>query len=249
MESPVEPAMDAELPQSVWMQVQRVNQLSTELEMALLELRSLSLTVQPNPSSAENDSTEPDQLRWEAETAIVPYVQPEMDAYVIRTRSVDLAQAQPAIVPRGRSSNHRASHPYPDFPVHQPIQVPQPAFPPIVPFTALDPPYPGQAARNSAPGRSRPDWLIQLLQPPTTTLGLLNDALSWVVGAGIVRVGLELLRMINPALWTPAMLVLLAVVLWGVYRGLTGIQSKPILAYRLVLIVVGLVLGGKFWTR
>ncbi len=246
-------------PQAVWMQVQRVNALSDELEMALLELQSLSLATQGSGSSGSDPSADVDednielgQLRWDRETAVVPYVQPEMDAYVLRTRAVKLAQVQP--VQKGfmellgrRSSAHPTSYTPPNPPDHTPLPHPQPAFPPAVPFTALDPPY--IPAGRSGKERSRRDWFLRFIQLPITPLGALNDALSWVVGAGLIRIGLELLRTVSPALWTPALLLLLAALAWGVYRGITVSKAKPILAYRLVLVILGLMLGGKFWTR
>ncbi len=241
-------------PQSVWMQVQRVNALSDELEAALLELRSLSLATQGSEPSADfhGESIEPDQLRWDTETAVVPYVQPEMDAYVLRTRVVKLAQVQP--VERGsvdllgrRSPVYAPNYAHANPPAHALLPSPQPAFPPAVPFTALDPPH--MPTGRSGSDRPQRDWFLQFIQLPTTPLRALNDALSWVVGAGLVRVGLELLRTFSPALWTPALLLLLVALAWGAYRGITVSKSKPILAYRLVLVILGLMLGGKFWTR
>lgn len=239
--------VDTESPQSFWMQVQRVNQLSDELEAALLTLKALSRDDhEPNA----DEGTEPHQLRWNADTAVVPYVQPELDAYVVRVRAVDLEHGQFVTQPRRQLLSPLGSDLDSYIPSPQASSAPQPAFPPVVPATALDPPiqkhYPG---RSSSPRRGRHDWFLRLILPPTTPLGILNDALSWIAGAVVARVGLELLQLAHPALWTVALLLMLAALVFGLYRGLLEVKSKPILAYRLVLLIVGLVFGGRLWSR
>ncbi|MCS6812952.1 MAG: hypothetical protein NZ772_05180 [Cyanobacteria bacterium] len=239
--------VDVESPQSFWMQVQRVNQLSSDLEAALLTLKALSRDDhKPNAS----EGTEPHQLKWNADTAVVPYVQPELDAYVLRVRAVDLEHGQPVAQPYQQLSSPSGGDRYTSVPSPPASPAPQAAFPPVVPATALDPPVSQHyAGRSSSSRRGRHDWFLRLILPPTTPLGILNDALSWIAGAVLARVGLELLQLVHPALWTVALLLMLAALVFGSYRALLEVKSKPILAYRLVLLIVGLVFGGRLWSR
>ncbi|XHX78248.1 MAG: hypothetical protein RBJ76_28110 [Stenomitos frigidus ULC029] len=88
--------------------------------------------------------------------------------------------------------------------------------------------------------------LRQFLQMPQTSLDRLGDAVLWIVLAAAIRVGARLLLVPFPAL-APVLLVLMfAPAAGAVYLALCVPRAGFVSIYRLFLIMLGLLLGGRF---
>ena len=74
----------------------------------------------------------------------------------------------------------------------------------------------------------------------------LTDASIWCVGAAIARILLNQLFQFYPALWTPTAFMLIASIIFSLYRALFSPRPKPVLGYRTLMIIVGLLMGGRF---
>lgn len=73
----------------------------------------------------------------------------------------------------------------------------------------------------------------------------LQSAAFLVVGSALLRLGLDWVVAIYPALWIPSILVMLAPALLAVYRSTVAPQTGFVWGYRLFSIMVGLLLGGR----
>lgn len=88
--------------------------------------------------------------------------------------------------------------------------------------------------------------LRQFLQMPHTSLDRVKDAALWIVLAAAIRVGAKLLLIQVPAL-APVLLVLMfAPAAAAVYLAMCVPKAGFVSIYRLFLIMLGLLLGGRF---
>lgn len=76
----------------------------------------------------------------------------------------------------------------------------------------------------------------------------LLDSAIWCVGAIIARIILNQIFQIYPALWTPVALLLILGVSLSLYSAIFSARPKPILGYRTLMIILGLLIGGRFST-
>ena len=74
----------------------------------------------------------------------------------------------------------------------------------------------------------------------------LLDGSIWCIGAAIARILLNQLFQFYPALWTPVAFMLIASIIFSLYRALFSPRPNPVLGYRTLMIIVGLLLGGRF---
>mgnify|MGYP001794731357 CR=1 FL=1 len=74
----------------------------------------------------------------------------------------------------------------------------------------------------------------------------LLDGSIWCIGAAIARILLNQLFQFYPALWTPVAFMLIASIIFSLYRALFRARPNPVLGYRTLMIIVGLLLGGRF---
>jgi hypothetical protein len=88
-------------------------------------------------------------------------------------------------------------------------------------------------------------WISAAVQLPVGMPALLSDAAVWVAIAAAVRVGLQVLLNTLPLLWLPAVLLIAAVIMLATYQATFNPVSGPAWGYRLLLVVAGLLLGGR----
>ncbi|MEM9809493.1 MAG: hypothetical protein AAF959_29955 [Cyanobacteria bacterium P01_D01_bin.56] len=88
-------------------------------------------------------------------------------------------------------------------------------------------------------------YLSPSKQPRTSHFTLLDGAI-WGVGAVIVRIVLNQLFQIYAALWTPVALMVIVGVIVSLYRSILSPRPDPVLGYRTLMIIVGLLIGGRF---
>ena len=83
------------------------------------------------------------------------------------------------------------------------------------------------------------------LQPPRQALPALLEAIAWMLTAAILRWSANWVLAAMPALWVPVALLLLLPAILAVSLSFWAANLSPVLGYRLILIAIGLVLGGK----
>lgn len=83
------------------------------------------------------------------------------------------------------------------------------------------------------------------LRPPESWAELLSDAVVWVAIAAALRVGLKLLINIYPVLAIPVVLLLVTPAMLIAYQVVFDTKSGSLWGYRLLLVVAGLLLGGR----
>ncbi|MGD1853222.1 MAG: hypothetical protein ACFB2W_03135 [Leptolyngbyaceae cyanobacterium] len=92
--------------------------------------------------------------------------------------------------------------------------------------------YAGQYL-SSAPGPSRSRFTLL-------------DGAIWCIGAAIARIILHQLFQVYPPLWTPVALVVIGGIILNLYRAVLSPRPNPILGYRTLALIIGLLLGGRF---
>jgi hypothetical protein len=106
--------------------------------------------------------------------------------------------------------------------------------------------HPPETRSSDIRPRPRKLRLKQWLSLPQTPLDRLGDAALWVVIAAVVRVGIKFLLLAFPALAPVTTLLMLAPAAIAAYLAIFVPKAGWISIYRLFLITLGLVLGGKF---
>ena len=74
----------------------------------------------------------------------------------------------------------------------------------------------------------------------------LLDSAIWCIGAAIARIILHQLLQSYPPLWTPIALILIGGIILNLYRAIFSLHPKPVLGYRTLMVILGLLLGGRF---
>ncbi|MEM7795127.1 MAG: hypothetical protein AAF579_11850 [Cyanobacteria bacterium P01_C01_bin.118] len=102
--------------------------------------------------------------------------------------------------------------------------------------------------------RSMQQWLGQYSptfqgpRPPQlhTSQFTLVDGAIWCIGAAILRIVLNQLFRLYPPLWTPVACILIGGIILSLYRAIFGSRPNPVLGYRTLMMILGLLLGGRF---
>ena len=74
----------------------------------------------------------------------------------------------------------------------------------------------------------------------------LIDGAIWFIGAVITRLVLNQLFLLYPALWTPIAFLLIAGIVMTLYRAILSPHPNPVIGYRTLMIIIGLIIGGRF---
>ena len=74
----------------------------------------------------------------------------------------------------------------------------------------------------------------------------LADGAIWCVGAAVARLTLKQIFQIYPALWPPVAFVVIAGIVLSLYQAIFSPRPNPTLGYRTLMIILGLLLGGRF---
>ncbi|MEA5466020.1 hypothetical protein [Leptothoe sp. PORK10 BA2] len=99
--------------------------------------------------------------------------------------------------------------------------------------------------------RAIQQWFNHYLPPPRARSPrsqrfTLLDASIWCIGAAIVRIILNQVFQFYPALWTPVALMLIAGLIISLYQAIFSVRPNPVLGYRTLVIILGLLIGGRF---
>ncbi|NJL38636.1 MAG: hypothetical protein HC899_19235 [Leptolyngbyaceae cyanobacterium SM1_4_3] len=71
------------------------------------------------------------------------------------------------------------------------------------------------------------------------------DAVIWVIGSTIARVGINLLLASFPGLWLPIAALILTPAAIAIYQIAVSPETGSIWGYRLFLVMAGLLIGGR----
>jgi len=256
------------------LQADWVNQLSGELEAALLRLKVLS--YQCNARKGRRSPA----LRevYKSGMPSVPWVERLEGDYILRPHAVDLQQAEQFLVkPSAQAGDwEESAEPAADAPANpaqpRPLLLTKPAYPQAeLSMTAgshskvervakqsgnrlVTAEFPDEVDQHRSEsstqpglGRSRSHlaWMIWLLRPPVQFPQALRDAAIWVLMATALRIGMQVLQSSFPQLWGFAIAGMVLAALLMVYQVAFVARAFGIAGYRVVLVAVGLVLGGR----
>lgn len=233
-------------------QVRRVNQLAVAQEAALLDLKTMAETAAHWRLAARGEMTVTEAgfdvlaLLAQDGALTVPQVKPhEQGRWIISNRAVDLFQAQRDAQEMAqvlRQGQHRRSQP------SEPLFHFAATIPPIKTLQSWLPWRQALGLEASGPKRRHPrNRKPSPAVDPTASLPEISlpDIAIWVIGAALFRVGFDLLLAAWPILWPPVLLLGIASVAIAIYRTTVSSASGLILGYRLLLIMLGLLLGGR----
>lgn len=247
------------------MRANYINELSTQLESALYEIKAIAgdvyrdqavLAQSPHAIAAGSRKLN----HWDYATATVPQVRQETDGgFVLTMRQIDLLKAereaemnaqflrrrrrgQSSRQRRDQASNRKNGLSHNNNPSNTISKT-------IINQT--------RAVRHNFGGRlfSRlthlrmegldQAWIREVVGLPRGLIARIGDAVAWIAVAAAVRIGLQVLMAAYPAFWLPTVLLLVIPVLIAAYQITFMTQSGIVWGYRLLLVLVGLLLGGR----
>lgn len=83
-------------------------------------------------------------------------------------------------------------------------------------------------------------------QRPRSSHFTLVDGAIWCIGSVIVRILLNQIFQIYPALWTPVAIIFIVAIGISLYSSIFSPRPDPVLGYRTLMTLVGLLIGGRF---
>lgn len=105
--------------------------------------------------------------------------------------------------------------------------------------------HPQAARRRTRQQPSHPFTMLAWLRPPASADAALGDAIAWIAGAIAYRFGVDWLISLAAQFWLPGILLLIAPAVLAVRVSTSLPKLSLVLGYRLVLVMVGLLIGGK----
>jgi hypothetical protein len=243
-------------------QAQRINELSAVQEAAMLELKAIAdqlaqdrtvLDENLNATHSKSVSANPDLSGiCEYLPTAVPKIERDRlsGTYVLTARSVDLLkkerEAQQDAVSTAETIRrlHRPG-------LHQ-VAIPSQRYihssngfaafftHRLKPIAALVTHLlSGRPQQQRRPNRSKS------VATPINPSFSIPDAVLWVMGAAVVRLGLDALLAATPALWPVVVLLVIMPAVVAMYQATVNPKSGFLLGYRLLLVMIGLLLGGR----
>lgn len=97
-------------------------------------------------------------------------------------------------------------------------------------------PRPGSSVESIARG---------VLQPPVGFVAALGEGICWIAAAILLRVVAQGMLMSSPAVWSVTLVLVLAPAFVAVGLSAIAPRLSLLVGYRLVLLMVGLLIGGK----
>jgi hypothetical protein len=108
---------------------------------------------------------------------------------------------------------------------------------PLTPFS----PVPDFTIHSATP---KPKWLKRL-HPPAGFLNALAEAIVWMGAAAAMRISFDVFMTTAPNFWLPGVLVLISPAIVAAAIAIWLPDWSLILGYRSVLLMLGVLLGGK----
>ncbi|MDX2216813.1 MAG: hypothetical protein SFY66_26340 [Oculatellaceae cyanobacterium bins.114] len=243
-------------------QAQHINNLSAAQEAAMLEWKAIAEQLERDRKATELDQNVAQRRGADSSrvceylTTAVPYIERDEDgSFVLTARSVDLFRAEREASAMAQTLRHRSgqaatthgnvrgsalpsrrAHQASDFePLTQRIWQRISAF-----IETLNTPKKRPSLKTTRSRQTQAQ--SQAVAVPEFSL---QDAGMWVLGSVIVRVALDLFLVAHPAMWLPVIALIATPAAIAVYRTTVTPQAGLVWGYRLFLIMVGLLLGGR----
>lgn len=235
---------------------EQINQLSANQEAAMLELKAIAERLERDWKAIErqydpiSDAAQEPPALCEYQTTVVPYIErDETGAFVVTSRPLDLFKAEREATQMAQSLRQRTSPSKRRAETHpRSGQVASESLQHLwkTASTLLARLFQARAPRHlprRTPHRRSQASAISSTAPamPMT----LTSATTWLVGAAVVRIGLDMVLLSFPGLWLPVVGVIIAPTVFAVYRTSVAPQSSLTWVYRLFLIMAGLLIGGR----
>jgi hypothetical protein len=235
------------------------NAISNALKESLQEMGAIAQTVDHQLALASAAGAHTPHMHFDSSlvcnmnSLLLPYVEQKKDgAFVVKSLSVgDLSQQHQA-ENLARPRQHRSSK------ASQSVSDHQGFIPRLFRwFLGLKPTEPETSSHNHPNAYMSSSALVtdsahQSLQTPRnkeartrTSSPSLIASLIWVGGSIFVRMGLDALLVAYPILWPPAIALVVTPAAIAIYRTAVDPQSSFLLGRRLLLIMIGLLLGGR----
>ncbi|MGD1952016.1 MAG: hypothetical protein ACFB14_20565 [Leptolyngbyaceae cyanobacterium] len=225
-----------------------IEQLAQQQQQALQRLQSLGVglvqQIQPGTSPDVDDIA---RFLTDCQTIEVPTVHRDIDGYLgLGYHLIDFQQAE-----HDATSNADALRVRSQLFKHSLTQQPQMSGSSKVPYINKvsngilgDVKHFGRLAYRSIEEWIRP--YVHANQRSRSSTFTLADGAIWCIGAAVARLTLKQVFQIYPALWPPVAFVVIASIVLSLYQAIFSPRPNPVLGYRTLMIILGLLLGGRF---
>lgn len=244
----------ANLMQQLEAQAEQINQLSMAQEVAVQELRAIAQRAEREWRALELEGKLPFDWEtylpaFECSQAAVPLVQRDADgAFILTAKPVDLYQAEREAastaealrqrlvsgrdrVPSAKSTVRRSRKP-------SKKTAPLGFLKPLLAFLQDD-------SSSAAPARSLNSGQVREAHWGASSALTMPEAAMWLLGAIVVRGGINLVLSAVPGLWLLMVGLMVVPAAIAIYRMTTSPQASFVWGYRLFLAMVGLLIGGR----
>ncbi len=225
-----------------------VDHLAQQQCQALQRLQAVGMSlVQQTEPGTSPDIDDIARFLSEYRNIEIPTVQRDADGYLnLGYHTVNLREAEHGVAAKLRVRSQPFQHPF-----DSPQKLNNPAV-------ADNTPYLHTAATGLAKDlkhfyqitfRVFQRWQQRHIAPAQRSRSsqfTLLDGAIWCLGAVITRVILNQLFLFYPALWTPIAFLLVAGIIFTLYRAVLSPRPNPIIGYRTLMIIIGLLIGGRF---
>lgn len=229
--------------QQLTAKAEHINQLASAQEKALLELRAIAQRLERDwratglePFPYADNAGDFSSL-YQQDSAILPWVErDEAGNFLIASRTLDLLKAEREALQMAQALRKKRRNPSaPDL------------LPPLgeailgwlTRFVFGSMRSPTRTGRRIAhPAVTPAPAGAEAMSLPTAAL--------WLIGSTIARMIIDIALIAHPALWLPAVILIAAPAAIAIYRTTVAPETSIQWGYRLLLIMVGLLLGGRF---
>lgn len=228
--------------QDFWQQIEdkaeQINQLSMAQEAAMQDLKLLAEKLERDRralllENGLNPDEQEDSPVCEYQTTAVPYVERDAEgAFVLKTRSIDLFQAEreAALMAQSlRRRTHRAS-------ANQAGGMGLAVLQEIIARLGrlLQRPQPKRTLTTRSPKSTQSAESVSL-----------RSLAFWFAGSLLTRIAIDLVLLSHPSFWVPALAIIVAPAALAIYRTTVNPQSSVAWGYRLLATMMGLLVGGR----
>ncbi|GEM_PF-819688 len=270
-EMPIMSTLDDDSTEDLEVQAERIKQMLADLEAALIQGGATLTDTRSETGTAENAMAPSLTID---RTTTEPFTPPTLPQATTQTPppagSDPLPASMPSIGNRNRTPNLGVGPAHPDgeadtqkaqqeavetaqalrYLANREVDRERISAPISVPHPDLSRPD-GPRARPSRPPskpftlQSYGNRLRRLLQIPPKTIDRVGDAMLWIVMAAVVRVGVRLLLAMVPVLAPVFSVLMFAPAILAVYLALFVPRAGFVSVYRLFLLMLGLLIGGR----
>jgi hypothetical protein len=245
----------AEMLKRLEMQAQHINELSSAQEAAMMELKAIAEKAERGLKLSDAEEV---ALRY---SALCEYVEPavphiekdEHGAFVLTTRSIDLFKAEREANRVADALRHRTPHSSSasrsrSRQTSGRLQQQHSSRSKDAGLGRLLGRQVGMllkwlTAPKAATGLKSPrSRQVEALEMPSFSL---QNAAIWVIGSVVARVGLDLMLLAFPNMWLPVIALIVTPAAIAVYRATVAPQTGILWGYRLLLVMIGLLIGGR----